>query len=111
MTRTLTSIALLLPLTLTGCGAVQQAAHDVAAEEIAVDLIGQSVWTGSGTWTFAGLEEFESMKIVSVNGGEDETRFVSIWTLSICTRARNTRCVPASSTGSSAAATTGCWAQ
>lgn len=76
MTRTLTSVALLIPLVLTGCGAGQQAAHDMAAEEIAVDLIGHSVWTGNTSWTFAGPEEFESMKIVSVNGDDNKTRFV-----------------------------------
>lgn len=76
MTRTFTLMALLIPLALSGCGDVQQAAHDMAAEEIAGDLIGETVWTGNTTWRFAGPEEFESMKIVSVNGDDNETRFV-----------------------------------
>lgn len=76
MTSKLTSVALLIPLALTGCGDVQQAAHDMAAEQIAADLIGQSVWTRNMGWTFAGPEEFESMKIVSTNGDNSKTRFV-----------------------------------
>ncbi|MEZ5941372.1 MAG: hypothetical protein R3C18_08280 [Planctomycetaceae bacterium] len=67
---------LLLSSLLTGCGGVTQEDHDRAAAEIAVDLLGESVWTGQSAWTFAGPEEFENVHIVSVNGDENETRFI-----------------------------------
>ena len=75
-TGALFAIGLLaLPL-LVGCGGVTQADHDRATVEIAGDLIGETVLTGQGAWRFAGPEEFEAMRIVSVNGDKNETRFV-----------------------------------
>ncbi|MEY3176152.1 MAG: hypothetical protein RLZZ436_4066 [Planctomycetota bacterium] len=70
------AIGLLAMPFVAGCGGITQADHERATAEIANDLLGEFVWTGEMTWRFAGPEEFERMRIVSVNSEENSTRFI-----------------------------------
>lgn len=59
-----------------GCGVIEEEMAQAAAVEVAHDLLGETVWTGTMNWRFAGPEEFEDVEIVSVSGNDDETRFI-----------------------------------
>jgi hypothetical protein len=59
-----------------GCGYIEEEITQAAAVEVANDLLGETVWTGTMNWRFAGPEEFEDVEIVSVSGNDDETRFI-----------------------------------